>query len=422
MSDTVDTNGAVPPTEPPVEGPPPEAAPPESTFTRVELPQEERPVEDVPNDQALYQTLRLWAWVAYAISAALALIVWGILSFFFDQPHALLGFWSMAPTLLHFSLSIKRSHAEEITWFYSYDVALVRARAGLRFVPFGLMNLEAEPRDIQKINVPAHEDKIFWQDEKVPLPPGLTRPIFMSTTAIIRDPKGNPKSQAQQSVGVGWFILWGINNVPNFRSNSHSRREVDGQLRMVSHAVIGEDIAANDLDTLLANLAQINLHLDDHLRTRTKNWGIEIYEVGLFKINPSHEFATAQRDAAMAPFLAQAKVTAAKATARERILLGDADGRAEQARIRGPLIGRAEGLKRILTDLGVEGAEVLASDTARGIAENTELMMVGAGDGLRDILGAVRVGQASLRPRGNRGPHGQRRQGSQGSPPQSTQP
>ena len=189
--------------------------------------------------------------------------------------------------------------------------------------------------------------------------------------------------------------------MPTFLANVGTIGEANSQLQKISTTVLSEDIAKLDIDSVVSKLADLNAHLDDHIRLRSKNWGIEVMEAGIVKINPSHDYAKAQRDAAMAPFLATARVTAAKAEATERVLFGEADGKASAARASGPLLGRAEGLAKIKEELGVTGSEVLGAETARDAMNNAEWGVLGASSGVADLLGLVKAGSEALKGPGN---------------------
>ncbi len=397
MSDTTDTDGTVPPTGPPENGAPHVVAPEDPTSGPTQV---QKTMEAILDSPHLYRRVVMWTLIVYGVLTVLSLATWWVILFRVGELKGNLGFWFLLPVLVHLGLSLKVVSTSVVAWYYTFEIPIKKAKTGLRFVPAGVMNLVKLPRNMQEINIPAHQDKIFWEDEKTPLPKGLTRPIFMFTSSAVRGRGGKVKGQAQQSVGVGWFVLWGITHVPNFEANSRSIRETNSQLRKISTAVVSENIAANDLDALLTNLAPFNSHLDDRLRERTVNWGIEIFEVGLFKINPSHEYATAQRDAAKAPFEAEALATAARQKAQERVWLGEADGKAEQARARGPLVGRAEGLERIVSSLKLrDGLPVLAAETARDAMLNAEWGVLGAEGGMRDLMGMAKGAHAALQPR-----------------------
>ncbi|MEK7602139.1 MAG: SPFH domain-containing protein [Patescibacteria group bacterium] len=286
-----------------------------------------------------------------------------------------LGFWFIFFPLLYVAFSIRVVKPNELASFYFYDIALKNTGAGPHFVPPGILTLKRGPRDLQEFYMPGPPDIIDWNDEKIPAPKGMVKPVFINTSFTV----DNGSSQAQMSVGVIWFVFWRIVDLATFIANVGTIAEARSQLEKMSLAVLNEDFASKDYNGIISGLAQLNEHLDDHIRARTLNWGIQVIDADVTKINPSHEYAKAQRDAAMAPFLATAKVTAAKADADAIVVVGEAKGKALRAEAAGPLRGRAEGMKEMMEAISVDGSEVLAAETARATIPGANATILGDG-------------------------------------------
>lgn len=233
------------------------------------------------------------------------------------------------------------------------------------------------PHDLQTILEPGSRDKIFWGDEKDPLPPGMVRPIFMNTRAP-RENENKPLD-VQMTVGLGYTVLWRITDPATFFANVRKVSEAEGQLQSMSVTALSEVIASGTADDAITNQNKIN---DDHLKhivEKTSNWGVEIIKAGITIINLSHPLASAMRNRAQAEFEAEtAKIKAdGEGAALER--MGEARGKAAHAEVKGPIIGRAEGMAETKKMLKVSGFEILAAQTARDTLPGANATILGEG-------------------------------------------
>lgn len=336
----------------------------------------------------LYWFLYIGCWIAYALLLSIGSSQWDAILFSVGPLNFSRGFTIMLPGLIHFALSLKKVGTEEAAGKYFYGVPLFRALPGLNYVPFGIMNLERYPGDPQEIFLPAEPDQVFWGDEKEALPAGMVRPIWIPTRSPREDEKD--PADAQMVVGIVGYAFWRVSDVFTFHARVTSIREGNSQLRSIWVRVASEDIVQYTAGGAIKNQQSINENLDDNIRIHTSDWGIQVTSAGITKINISHELGRAMRDRTKAPFEAETRVIAAEAEATEIERLGRAKGIALEAETAGPLKGRAAGLQAIADAVkSDEGKLALASETAIGIAKETEVIMAGAESGMRDLMTAA---------------------------------
>lgn len=340
---------------------------------------------------ALYWSLYAACVLAYLIIFSIGKGHWNTILFSFplfgmELKFGLGALINLIP-LAHIAASLKKVHTDEVAGKYFYGVPLFRARPGLNFVPFGIMNLERYPADIQEIFLPAKADEIFWGDEEQPLPEGMVRPIWVPTkppTDVEQAPL-----DAQMVVGIVGYLFWRITDIFTFHARVTSVEEADSQLRSIWVRVASEDIVKHTAGGAIAKQQELNDNLDNRIRGHTSDWGIQATSAGLTQINVSHALGAAMRNRAKARFEAETKVIDANAEGEARERLGKADGEADRARTAGPLMGRADGLAAMAKSLGVDGSVVLAADTAPRIFEHADVIVAGAESGLKDVMAAA---------------------------------
>jgi hypothetical protein len=60
------------------------------------------------------------------------------------------------------------------------------------------------------------------------------------------------------------------------------------------------------------------------------------------------------------------------------------------------LFARAEGSKKLMGALGIDGNAVIASEAVRALSDKTDVIVVGAESGMRDVMGLVKGAQSAL--------------------------
>lgn len=353
-------------------------------------------LEHIYVDEALGRKVFGSLFGVYALFVLIGALTWNVILLDFGLK-VNLGYWFFFAVILHVTLSVINSilHTDKLGTLYFFGTPIkVYKSSGLKFVPWGLINLDLLPKDMQEIHAPGPRDKIFWGDDEEPVPPGMVRAIRMTTKAP-EDAEKDPLD-AQLTVGIGYFVFWTISDPVQFRAHIRTIPEADSQIRLMSQTSLGEVIVKYTASGAIENQAAINASLDDYIRAKTKGWGVQINRTGLIQINLSHALASAMRDRAKARFEKETKILTAEGEARSIELISTAEGNGARARAAGEILGRVDGMKTMMTELKVDGNQVLAAETTRGVLADADTIIVGAENGLRDLLGAVKASTTVL--------------------------
>lgn len=158
-----------------------------------------------------------------------------------------------------------------------------------------------------------------------------------------------------------------------------------------------EDMMVSVLSRLLPNISVsqanqnigwINAHLFLAIHKRTLEWGVKIENAYLKPIKPPAEVSTAQSKFASAEFIGNAdreiaiKQGEGAASARQAMLLAEANGEADM------LGARAQGMRDIAEATGTSGAEAMAAEIARAVAEGGNTVVVGP-EGFGQLTGII---------------------------------
>jgi regulator of protease activity HflC (stomatin/prohibitin superfamily) len=302
------------------------------------------------------------------------------------------------PTFLLFAVayllfSFKEVKVDEVAATFYYGKALKKLPSGLRFVPFGLMQIIKGPRPVQEFQCPGEPEKVFKGDDKDPLPEGkeMVRPIRVLTGSA----KGEKDEilDTRMTITLSFFVQWAITDVLNYASNYGSSAEIEKQARDVGEAILAEKATEHTPATFIRDLLKINQHLATEMGKRFENSGILIVSTRLISPDVSHAVSTALADIPKKRAEAAQVVITATAKQIELTKVGRGTAAAELAL----LTARADGQKKILDALGtsVDGNAVLASEAVRGILDKTDVLVMG-GDGMKDAMGLVKAAQSAL--------------------------
>jgi regulator of protease activity HflC (stomatin/prohibitin superfamily) len=136
------------------------------------------------------------------------------------------------------------------------------------------------------------------------------------------------------------------------------------------------------------NIGWTNAHLFLAIHKRTLEWGVKIENAYLKPIKSPSEVSDAQSAFASAEFTGNAERELATkrgdgaANARRAILLAEAHGEADM------LAARAQGMREIAEATGTTGAEAMAAEVARAVAEGGNTVIIGQ-EGFGQLAGIV---------------------------------
>lgn len=293
-------------------------------------------------------------------------------------------------TLLYTGLSIKVVPADKRSGAYSYGRALISVSPGLHFIPFLFIQLRNETRLVQEFQCPGDPEKVFKGDDKVPLPPGMVRPIRAVTRAPTEDEKG--VLDHQMTLTLNFVVQYEVFSVFDFIANFGTFENVEKQLRDIGETTLAEYVTQQTPAKFIRNLKQINRKLVVSVQRRFENSGIRILSVRNISPDLSHEVSTALAQTPIKK--AQAEQTVIESLAeKERLTnVGDGEAASELAKLK----ARAEGQKKIKDDLGVDGETVVAAGIAETVNDKADVYVFGSG-GAADAAKLAKAVQATLK-------------------------
>lgn len=303
------------------------------------------------------------------------------------------GLTALELAFFYAALSFRMAPTDTSAGAYCYGKALVRLSSGPHFVPCGLMQFATRSRLVQEFQCPGEPERVFRGHDNEALPPGMVRPIRVVT----REPKGDETSilDAQMSPVVSFVVQYVIYDLLDFNANFGSTEQVEKQTRDIGEIIIAERASNTTPAGLIRELPKINETLIGEMGTRLNHLGIKIISVRM--VSPDISRKVSEALAGIPEERAKAQQTVIKAGAEETRLTKEGAGKAsaKQAMLTAEALGR----RKMMEELKVTGAEVLAAETANALV-NAGTVVVGAGGGMQDLMGVVKAAQTALRPKG----------------------
>ena len=322
----------------------------------------------------------------------------------------------------HFANSIRSIEVNDLAGFSLLGRPLYVPKSGPYIVPLGILKLIKADRNYKDVRFPGPADKIFRVGEDVQktreeggdMPPegkGQVRPIFVTTgeprltdndKKKLKDSGDINPLDRQLSVEISYFVRYrpskdygGIFRIA--RNLSAKTEEIDKQIKDLIQEQSWRDMQSvltrHTPATIIENRDLVNEVFRLKLRLAVMRLGIDIDEKGsgLDDLNPSRETNKAQATVAREQFNKLAAITKAEAEGESFALVGAGKGRAEQSRLE----GLAKGYKKIKDDLGIDGEDVIASETAKASLDKAKAFVVGT-SGVKELFGLVAAGKEAL--------------------------
>lgn len=348
---------------------------------------------NVPEHPTLYWILWYSGWAIIAALLLVSVSTWNVTLFdqygitFNGGPTALLV------ALSFLLLSYKTVVADELAGAYCWDKALIRLVSGPHLIWFLLMQVKRGPREMQEFQCPEEPEKVFKGDDKEPLPPGMVRPIRVVTRAPKPGVEATEILDTQMSIVINIVFQYVITDIFDFVANFKGSTEiVHRQMRDVGETTVAEDATTKTTSAFLRSLPKINVALAQKVQGRFKNSGITVISARLIAPDITHTVSQALADIP----IARAKAEQMKITAAAEKIKRTEEG-AGAANAKGAMLSaEAKGRKEMKDALGVTGDAVLASESARGILAETDVLLLGEG-GMRDAMGLVKAAQSALK-------------------------
>lgn len=293
--------------------------------------------------------------------------------------------------LVFLALSLKEVPENKVAAAFCYGGALVILPSGLHFVPFILMQIKDGPRPVQEFQCPGEPENVFKGDDKEPLPPDMVRPIRVVTGGPKKEKEGGLLNE-RMTIVLNFVVQWAITDVLDYASNYGDVAAVEKQVRDIGEALLAEVAVGHSAESFIDALPNINDHLVTKIGERFENSGVKIISTRLISPDVSHDVSKAL--AGIPEERAKAKQVEIKADAEK--IKRTKEGKGAAAAELALLNAQAKGRKANMDALSVKGESVLASEAIRGLSDKTDVLVVGAEGGMRDIMGIVKGAQSAL--------------------------
>ncbi len=337
---------------------------------------------DVPEYPTLYLIL---LGLGGTIMAGLAITAWKVWGSMLHEEERLGITFDAGPTIVLFVatylvLSLKEVPANQVAGAFFYGKALSRLEPGLQFVPFGLMQVRAAPREVQQFQCPGEPEMVQKGDDKIPLESsGKVRPIRAVTRAA-RDGETDVLD-TRMTLELNFVVQYAITDIFDFIANYGNKEVIEKQLRDIGETTLAEEVVMNTPRTLLERLPEINTSLVLKIKERFRNAGVDIISARLISPDITHRVSEALADTPIE-----------REKAKQAVIRGEGAAQVELSL----LSARAQGRKKMKEALEVTGADVLAAEATRDVLEKTDVLVVGAEGGMRDVMGLVKGAQSAL--------------------------
>lgn len=364
----------------------------------------------------LYRILLAFTFIVYAGFLTLSFMTWETEIL----PGLNVGFPFLVAVIVHFVSSWGNVDADEWGGLFFYGKPLKPLESGPYFRPRGLMQIKKAPTPIQQFQAPGEPEQIFYGDDKEPLPPGMVRPMRITTRA----PRPGETGHLDVQMSLPWmfYVQFQILDFFGFIKNVGSFELAQKMIRDTGEGVLNEFAAQYTVAGMIENVAVISAKLDDEIRKLTNLWSVQIFESKILPPNLSHSVAgelselpaeriRAERTqiAADAKRYADIQEGIATATALEAKLAAEAKGlgaklTAEADGREAYLTAEAKGLKAKADLLNVDGEGIIVAEVASDAFKHADSVMVGAGDSVRDLFGMLKAGKSVLGSNGKEKP------------------
>ncbi len=350
----------------------------------------------------LYKALIYATLGAYGVLLLVAIATWNITPI----PHLNIGFPIIAIVVAHFCSSWGAVQTDEWAALYFYGRALRQLKSGPYFMPRGLMQIVKVPKGLKQAQAPGEPEEIFHGDDKEPLPimpngKQMVRPIRVTTRAPKEGETGH--LDVQMTYEWSFYYQYQVLDLFQFIATVGSFEEASRLIRDTGEATLNEFASDMTVNGMIVNLKQINQALDNRIRELVNAWSMQVYEVKALAPNLSHGLATALRNLPIARLEAEQAETAGKGARRRMEEEGAGAAAARAAMLQAEATGReqflkaeANGLKAKKDALDISGEDILVGEVASDALKHADSLMVGAGDGVRDLLGMVKAGASVL--------------------------
>lgn len=310
-------------------------------------------------------------WTSIVIGYIVSFVATIILSFFSTKIFGMDWNWGLAMflTIVFYTMaSFKTIGPSEIGAVYCFGTPMHDSKPGLVFCPLFISTLEVE--------------------SAVLIPIKLSAPIlFGGTRRESGDVADNPLNNIMVQK-VDFMVNYRVESLILYREKIGTREAAELQIGSLAITVATREFAGKTPADALTELTNHSETLKNEIDAMVAGWGIDVPTAMIKQFNLDEGIIKSMSTAAEAREKAKVSIIDAEAKKTAQILDGEGKGKAEQAIID----GRTAGLKKMMTDLELNGSAVLAAETARGITSNPGQKTIIAGSqGFSDLASAGAV-------------------------------
>lgn len=359
-------------------------------------PDQQPPDSPIKGSEALYQ-LAVWSVILAGplLAAILALLISALTEPILGT--AVAAAWLIA-WLAYVLTSFQIVQENEAGGIFVLQNPAREVEPGLRFAPRFITELNKLPLTSQQNEFPDNPENVSKRDDAEGLPPGMKRPLRVTTDGIEPSEAGlhtdplKRRLTLELQVVVVWrlakgrfFDMW--NRLPESRGSSRFARLIEQMYDSVDVQVT-EKVSQVTPAELLKNFASINEKIATELQNDLGRWGVEIERAHLKSPDIPKDVndalaavvagtATAQRDVIAAEGAKRATQLAAEG---ERYRIEQiAEARKTEERLRG------EGQRAAADALGVDGEQYFVGHVLTETVGEGSVIITGSG-GMTDLL------------------------------------
>lgn len=309
------------------------------------------------------------------------------------------GLMTFLAIVLYTIASLRQVGATELGARIFLGRPIDQVSSGFVFVPVLIFKLKKETRLIIQAEFPGDPEHIYRapkSDTSGIIPPGKFPPI--------RIPFGKPEhaTAGHQEISVLEkdpldmrlieevvpIVRFKICDYITFLTTIETTDVALKQMQDFCVQCLSREFGKVTPSQVIGNYDTYNKILTKEVQEGVKSWGIEVESALVKVINFSHDLNISVQKIAEETALGKARVIKAEADKRSAVLKGEGDGLAEKA----VLDGRTDGLKKMVSDLGLTPESILGAETARAITNNpgNKTIIVGA-SGFKELVAASTV-------------------------------
>ena len=309
------------------------------------------------------------------------------------------GLVSAVILLIHIVKSIRTVDANQTGALILFGKPTYRVEQGLVFTIWPAERLETASRVSRQRQFPGEPDDIFEGDdnETIPVDPVTGKPKNVRPIRVIHI--GNPEKQEADpyerpmATQVLIVVSYRIFDLPRFIQMIETTENAEKQMQDIATQVVQNELPGKTVREAILGKQAVSNRIKKSVITKTKTWGIKINDAYLERIITATKLNKSLASVPTAQVDKQKTIIDAEAQKRKDEL--DGEGLKSKNRSLGEaaayseyqlLDARAEGLKKLATDLGIaDGNTVLFIQMMTTALEKSQFSLVG-GNAVTDLM------------------------------------